>query len=487
MKRVLAGLEPAKLWEIFEDITRIPHCSKQEKLLADRLRQVAQDAGFEALQDGVGNLLLRVPASPGRESAPSVTLQGHLDMVCEKNTEKQFDFCSDPLELVIDGDWLKANGTTLGSDNGIGIAAALAAALDKNVVHGPLEILATVDEESGLTGAMGLSAELLHSRFLLNLDSEETNAIYIGCAGGGGVNTRLPLKAAATTPGLRGGRLTVKGLAGGHSGLDIILNRGNAIKLLARALYDLTPLDAALCEMQGGDKHNAIPREAWATLVLPADGWPAAMASVKKNLADFRHEYPNEPNLQITLVEAPAPSTTLFPDSQNTALNLLLGYPNGVLAMSRAVPGLVETSNNLASVKIEGGFLQCHNSPRSSNDVAMRGLLDQLQAIGKLAGAANEEEDTYPGWQPNMDSPVLQLARQVHQELFNVEPQAAAIHAGLECGIIGEKFPGMDMISFGPDIRHPHSPDERVNIPSVDRFWNFLVALLDAIATGRLA
>jgi len=486
MSRVLASLEPGKLWEIFEEITKIPHCSKHEEAMAAYLQQTAKDAGLECLQDQVGNLVVRIPATPGRENAPAVALQGHMDMVCEKNADKDFDFCTDPLELVIDGDWLKASGTTLGSDNGVGLAAALAVALDPSIIHGPLEILATVDEESGLTGAMGLTADLLRSRLLLNLDSEETNKIYIGCAGGGGVNTRLPLKATATAAGLVGGRLTVKGLAGGHSGLDIILNRGNAIKLLVRALYDLTPLDASLCEMWGGDKHNAIPREAWATLVLPADSWDAARASVNKNLDDFRREYPNEPNLLIALEDIDAPATTLFPESHNAVLNLLLGYPDGVLAMSREVPGLVETSNNLASVKMEGGFLQCHNSPRSSNDVAIRGLLDQIQAIGKLAGAANEEEDSYPGWQPDMASPVLKLARQVHRELFDVEPEAAAIHAGLECGIIGEKFSGMDMISFGPDIRHPHSPDERVNIPSVDRFWNFLVALLDAVATGRL-
>lgn len=479
------GLEPKLLWELFAQIAAIPHGSGDEAALAAHLAQVAENAGLQTRRDAAGSLLVSAPATPGYEDAPTVVLQGHLDMVCEKNADVEFDFARDGIRLRRDGQWLRAHGTTLGADNGIGVAAGLAAALDETVVHGPLEILLTIDEESGLTGARQLEPDLIEGRVLLNLDSEEPGALYVGCAGGAGVEITLPLEFVTPGPGT-GVRLTVKGLRGGHSGIDIIDNRGSAVKLLARLLRELTELGVAVADIAGGDKHNAIPREASA-LVAIAEGQVDAVTKWVGALAEeFRHEFPADENLAVEMALAELPTRVLAGPSQAKAVALIVALPHGVLAMSRDVAGLVETSNNVAAVRIAGEALVAANSPRSSNDAAMQGVIAQIAACGELAGAAVAVDEGYPGWQPNLASPIVKLAEAVHQEVHGKAPAVKAIHAGLECGIIGEKVGGMDMVSFGPWIQNPHSPDERVHIGSVADFWEFLKALLAAVAEGRL-
>lgn len=485
MSDAIQGLEPKLVWKIFQEISQIPRCSKNEQGVLAFLKQKAWDVNLETPMDEIGNLCVKVPATKGYKDAPVTILQGHLDMVCTKNADVDFDFANDPIRLVRDGDWLKADGTTLGADNGIGVAAAMAVALDSQAVHGPLELLFTIDEETGLTGALGLSEELVDGRILLNLDSEEMDLVYMGCAGGSGVNTRLPINWTAPSNSYAGAKLSIKGLRGGHSGADIHENRGNAICLLARALYHLTQFEYELADFASGDKHNAIPREGHAHLAV-ADSQFSAMTEKVKNLeSDFRKEYNRDSNLSVTLEKAETPDRVFSEDSASAAIRMLLAFPCGVEAMSQDLENLVETSNNIAIAHLQGDALYVHNSPRSSLAEAMRGTLDKILAAGELAGAKNEEEESYPGWQPNPDSRILNLVENVHLDLFGKAAERRAIHAGLECGVIGEKFEQMDMVSFGPEINNPHSPDEVVQISTVDKFYRLLLAVLEAIAKGK--
>jgi len=484
MSEALKGLKPEKLWELFAQISNIPHGSKNEAVLAAYLCQVAEKEEFTVKQDAAGNLCVFAPAAPGHEKAPTVVLQGHLDMVCEKNEAVEFDFTKDAIQLVRDGDWLKADGTTLGADNGIGVAAALAIALSKNILHGPLEILLTVDEETGLTGAMRISPSLVKGRILLNLDSEETGTVCIGCAGGSGVTTHLPLKWEDTQDKAVGIKLKLTGLWGGHSGMDIHKNRGNAVKLITRNLLALKELDIALADFNSGDKHNAIPREGSAILVLPLDNMPKAQKIISDQLKSFKSEFPNERQMHVSANQVSLPARVLCKESCKNVLNMLMAFPNGVLAMSRDIPGLVETSNNLASAHIKGDALITHNCSRSSFSQALQTTVGQIVDISNLAGAANHIEESYPGWQPNPDSKILQILEDVYEELFESRPKREVIHAGLECGVIGENLSGMDMISFGPDITNAHSPAEAVSISSVEKLWKLLVGVLGKVAKG---
>lgn len=484
MSEALKGLQPEKLWELFAQISSIPHGSKNEAVLAAYLRQVAEKAGFDIRQDDVGNLSISVPATPGYEKAPTVVLQGHLDMVCEKNEEVDFDFTKDAIRLVRNADWLKADGTSLGADNGIGVAAAVAVALSEDIVHGPLEILLTVDEETGLVGAMGLSPSLVGGRILLNLDSEKTSTVCIGCAGGGGVTTHLSLAWGDVPKGMVGLELKLTGLRGGHSGLDIHENRGNAVKLMTRNLRELRRLGIALASFHSGDKLNAIPREGSAIVALPGNQVSKVQEIINNQLKVFRAEFPRERQIHISSSQISPPRRVLSGEAFDTALNMLMAFPNGVLAMSHDIPGLVETSNNLSSAHIESEVLIAHNTPRSSLPQALQATIDQIVAVSNLAGATSQVEESYPGWQPNLDSKVLHILEDVYEELFGNRPAREATHAGLECGIIGEKLGGMDMVSLGPDLVNAHSPDEAVNISSVGRFWTLLVAILDKIAKG---
>lgn len=488
MSDSVARLEPTSLWGHFHGMTQVPRPSKHEERISAWVEDIAAKHGFEVVKDSIGNLVLRVPASPGLESAPTVVLQGHLDMVCEKNKDTEHDFMNEPIHTRVDGEWVCAAGTTLGADNGIGVAAALAAATDDTVRHGPLELLFTMDEETGLTGAKNLDASMIRGRTLLNLDSEEDGVIYVGCAGGADVHLDLDATLASPTAGTTAYVLEVGGLRGGHSGLNIDENRGNAVKLLTRtllaAIADGVPFD--LAAIDGGDKHNAIPREAEAT-VYASDADAARLKATAGRMLDaFRTELAGvDDGLTITLRAADgAPDQVLQSADRDRLLRLLAAIPHGVQAMSNDIPGLVETSNNLAAIKQDAARLSMLTSSRSSIQSAIDGVIGSIQAAGELAGAAVEVQVGYPGWKPNLDSAVLGVVRGVYTDIWKKDPEITAIHAGLECGLLGERVPDMDMVSFGPRIEGAHSPEERVHIESVGRFWTALKAVLEKLAAA---
>ncbi|RMG68571.1 MAG: aminoacyl-histidine dipeptidase [Calditrichaeota bacterium] len=486
MKEAIAGLEPALLWEHFYQLSQIPRCSKHEEKARAYVIEVAQRNNLEYRTDSAGNVVVKKPATPGMENRPTVVLQSHLDMVCEKNKDTEHDFSRDPIRLKREGDWLTAEGTTLGADNGIGVAAALAVLESTSLKHGPLECLFTIDEETGLTGATMLDPNLLEGRMLLNLDSEEDGAIYIGCAGGRDTELLLALDTETAPAGMKAVRIRVGGLQGGHSGLNIHEGRGNAIKLLARFLWKQAPqLNLRVASIDGGSKHNAIPRECDAVVYLPSDQMDKLKAAAEAYSRIFKNEYRLiDPGVFLEVAETgfEAPSDVLTPELQKRTVNLLFALPHGVIAMSHAVPGLVETSTNLAVVHTEGSAIRIVTSQRSSVQSELDEIVDQVCATGELAMAEIQQGNGYPAWQPNPDSPLLKRAEKVYQDLFGTAPEVKAIHAGLECGIIGDKFPGMDMISFGPTISGAHSPDEKVQISTVEKFWKFLTTLLAEIA-----
>jgi dipeptidase D len=489
MAAELSKLEPQAVWSQFDRILQIPRPSKHEQRIAAHVLELASRRGVSADRDGAGNIVVRVPASAGHEQAPLTVLQSHLDMVCEKNSGTEHDFMQDPIRPRIEGDWVYATGTTLGADNGIGVSCALALLEAKDVTHGPLELLFTLDEETGLTGAKNLSPKLLHGRRMLNLDSEEDGSIYIGCAGGRDSKLRLRPVWSAATAGLPSWRLAVTGLRGGHSGVQIHENRGNAIKILARLLRAAQSAGARfeLSALAGGGKHNAIPREASAELWAGKEDVDKIRAVLEQLRPQLRIEFEGiEEKLQAELTSrAGAPAQFLDGASRDRLLRLLEALPHGVLGMSLAVPGMVETSNNVAVVTQDEepkGTVTVWTSSRSSVAPILDALVSQIRSVGELAGCEVETADGYPGWKPNAKSPVLGVAQQVYQQTFGKAPQVTAIHAGLECGLIGEIYPEMDMISIGPQIEAPHSPDERVQISSVQRFWSYLGGLLAALA-----
>ncbi len=486
MKEAIEGLEPRALWEHFYQIAQIPRCSKHEEKIRDYVIEVAKRNGLEYKMDAVGNVVVKKPATPGYENKPGVVLQGHLDMVCEKNKDTEHDFSKDPIKLVRDGDWITADGTTLGADNGIGLAAALAVMESKDIQHGPMEFLFTIDEETGLTGATEISPDMLEGRYLLNMDSEEDGALYIGCAGGQDCELYLPVETEEVPAEFTAVQVKVGGLSGGHSGLNIHEGRGNAIKLLNRFLWKILPqVGGRLAYIEGGSKHNAIPREADAIVYLPT----TRVEDLKKYAEDYQAIYRDElsaidPDVTLTVVQDgfTAPEKMYTSQLHNKLLNLLYSIPHGVIAMSHAVPGLVETSTNLAVVGVKDNKVSILTSQRSSVGTELTDIHDMVRACGYQAGAEVHSGGGYPAWKPNPDSPLLKKSIEVFKSLFGKEPEIKAIHAGLECGIIGDKFPGMDMISFGPTIEGAHSPDERVQISTVERFWKFLVKLIEHLA-----
>ena len=480
----VSELEPQELWRHFDEILTIPRGSKEEEQIRQYLVAVAERNGLSYQQDGTGNLVVRKPAAAGREGAPVTILQSHLDMVNEKNSDVEHDFSQDPIRPQQDGDYLKASGTTLGSDNGIGVAAMLALMESTETDHGPLELLFTIDEETGLTGAASLDASMLQGRTLINLDSEEESSLCVGCAGGADSNLTLRLGSAETPAGTVGLTVRLHGLKGGHSGIDIHLQRANAVKLLARMLFAASLEHSFhLATFEGGNKHNAIPREATATLAV-AEGVKESLAELLGGaFAEIEAEFhPAEPEMKLELSSADPPSTVWDDATGRAVLELVNGLPHGVLSMSYDIPGLVETSTNLATVKAHNGSLEIGLSSRSSVASALVALRQRIRATASLAGAAVEEGNGYPGWKPDLDSRVLAVVKHVHQRELGADPEVEAIHAGLECGLIGEMIPGMDMISFGPQIENPHSPDERVKIDSVDRFYRLLTATLKELA-----
>ena len=483
----VAEIEPQALWKHFDALLSIPRPSKQEERARRYVLDLAARKGFRHREDATGNLVVEKPASPGKEGAPIVVLQGHLDMVTEKNSGTVHDFERDPIVPRRDGDWLKATGTTLGADNGIGAAALLALMEADDLVHGPLELLFTVDEETGLTGVLALDSEAiaLRGRLLLNLDSEEEGKVTVGCAGGAASRMDLPLDTAPSPEGTVALDVKLSGLQGGHSGVEIHLQRGNAVKLLARILLaaaQQTPFH--LTAFQGGNKHNAIPREASARVAVPAGGRDAFTAAVEREAAAIRDEIRTvDPGLTIEITEASeAPDRVWTSEATRKVLDLLNALPHGVQVMSNDIPGLVETSLNVATVAASNGDLSILISLRSSVASAMRDSKRRVRAFAELASAEVTETEGYPGWKPNLDSPLLAIFRKVHERVTGSDPKLEAVHAGLECAVLGDKFPGMDMISFGPIIKGAHSPDERVKIDSVGRFYELLKELLAELA-----
>ena len=475
------GLKPELLWKHFAALANIPRCSKNEAAAAQYVKDWAAEKGFEASVDDMGNVLVRVPGTAGLEAAPAVVLQGHLDMVGEKDSDSPHDFDKDPIPVKIEGDWISAEGTTLGADNGVGLAASLAVGEDPDAAHGPLELLFTVDEETGLTGAQGLKAGFVTGKTMLNLDSEEEGAVYVGCAGGADSAIDLPV----TREAAAGEAVAVKvsGLRGGHSGLDINTGRGNAIQLLAWYLTRLTDeTDFALVAFAGGDKHNAIPREATATVLLPEGGKAKAEALLAATLADAKTILGGCDAGVAMALGAGEPGDALSAGSRDAFLDLVLALPHGVLAMSQDVDGLVETSTNLAVARLEADGAHMEESTRSSVMPALAMAQQGIFALARVAGATPSTHGGYPGWQPNMDSEVLNKTKAVHEELFGKVPEVKAIHAGLECGIIGEAMGGMDMISFGPEIHNPHSPSECMKISTVAPFYELVKGVLAALA-----
>ncbi len=483
-----AGLTPSSLWKHFEVFTQTPRPSGREERIAAYVLAWANERGFASERDGAGNVIVRVPGTPGREKAPVVVIQGHLDMVCERNSDSPYDAEKDPLHVARDGEWLKATGTTLGADNGIGVAAGMAAADDPDVVHGPLELLMTLDEETGLTGAQNLDGSRLMGRTLLNLDSEDMGVLFVGCAGGCDTRIRFAPERGPLPAGAVLLDVAVSGLLGGHSGLDIVRNRANALHVLARVLdgaHAVAPLSIAT--LAGGSKRNAIPREATATIAVEAGRADAVREAIESGAVAIRHAFETlEPNLAVRVTATPAaamPASAWTAEASARVVQLLRAIPSGVIAMSQDIPGLVETSTNLGvATTSDDGALEVITCSRSSVAEALDGVIAQIDAIAKLAGANAQAHGRYPGWKPNLRSHVLEVTKQAHARLFGNEPQVTAIHAGLECGLLGERVPGMDMVSFGPDIRGAHSPDERVHVGSVERFWKLLAAVLDDLS-----
>jgi dipeptidase D len=481
MTVAIKDLHPARLWHYFAELSAIPRCSKHEELAARYVLTTAKRFGLEAFLDTAGNVIARKHAAPGRDSAPMVALQSHLDMVCEKNNDRAHDFSRDPIELVRDGNFLRANGTTLGADNGIGVATALALMEDHGVSHGPLEFLFTVDEETGLNGANNLAPGLLKSRMLINLDSEDEGVVYVGCSGGVDTTGNLPVRFEPLPAKHRLMSIRVRGLRGGHSGLEIHVGRGNAIKLLARTLAALEPL--RLCSIQGGNKRNAIPREAQALIAVPLAAVEKMAAGVAAMQKTFTVEIAAvEPDLRVSLeAAANKPRRVMSGLSQRTVVYLLRALPHGVLAMSKDIPGLVETSTNCAKVTTGAKNVLIETSQRSSVESGKQEAMNMVASVFALAGAKVKHGAGYPGWKPDLASPLLRLAQDTYEKLFGRAVEIKAVHAGLECGIIGEKYPVMDMLSLGPTLQMVHSPEERADIASVEKYWRFLAGILEAV------
>ena len=480
MSDALAGLKPQLLWKYFSQLLMIPHGSGNEQALGDYIVSVAKDLNLPWKRDRVGNVLVSKPATPGHAQAAGVILQGHMDMVNEKNSDVAHDFLKDAIAAEIKGDWVQAKGTTLGSDNGIGVASAMAVMEDQTLAHGPLEFLFTVDEETGLTGANHLARDFLKGTKLINLDSEDEGTFTIGCSGGGDSEITLPMQRKRRRfKDIY--RLRLYGFRGGHSGLDINQGRGNAIRLLVRLLYQAQEkFKFDLVRIEGGNKRNAIPRESWAAISIDGAAAKKMQLFLKDAFAKIWNEYKvveKEARYafeKITdLKEEP-----LTADSQAVLIRLLLTLPHGVVSLHPEIAGLVETSTNLAVVRCEKLQAQIVCSSRSSVASALAAVRQMIKAAAELAGARIVQAESYPGWEPNLESALLKKLTGIYSQVFGKEPEVKAVHAGLECGIIGEKYPGMDMISFGPTIEHPHSPEERVHAGSVERFWTFLTAAL---------
>ncbi len=483
---VLKELSDAhSLWGHFENICKIPRASGKEEKIIHFLIEFAKDLKLEYAQDEVGNLLIKKPASRGKENLPAVVLQSHVDMVCEKNRNTRHNFDTDPISPVVDGNWIKAKCTTLGADDGIGVAAQMAILETKEMVHGPIECLFTIDEESGMTGAKGLQSGFLNGEILLNLDSEDEGELYIGCAGGMDTVATFKYTPEETPEGTKAFKLYVEGLKGGHSGDEINNGLGNSVKIMNRFLYSAEKdFDVRLSSFNGGNLRNAIPREAQAVFVVKKE----KTESLEHFAKDFFNTVSEElsgkdPELNIRIEKTALPDHVLQKEFQHRLIASVYACPHGAFGMSHEIPGLVETSTNLASVKFtKDNQIEVVTSQRSSRESAKEDIVQMVASVFDLAGAEVEHSGGYPGWVPNKDSKILEIASKAYNDLFDVQPKVKAIHAGLECGLFLEKYPELDMISFGPTIRGAHSPDEKLDIESTYKFWDLLIEILKRIS-----
>lgn len=483
MSNSIVTLEPKELWKHFHSLTQVPRPSKSEDKIRAFMVGFGKSLGLETFVDEIGNVIIRKPATTGMENRKGVILQGHLDMVPQKNNDKVHDFEKDPIETCIDGDWVRANGTTLGSDNGMGVAATMAILESKTIVHGPLEALFTTDEETGMTGAFGLKPGVLHGDILLNLDSEDEGELYVGCAGGTNANITFDYKEQLISGQFSALKISVTGLKGGHSGIEIGLGRGNANKVMNRILFmGFKKHGLQLSSINGGSLRNAIPRESFAIVVIPQGKSQDFLADLAELTQVIKKELSAvEPSLKIEATPVSSPASVIDTETFGKLLDAVYAMPNGVMRMSNEMEGLVETSNNLAIVKSENGVILIRCLLRSSVDSAKDELEQMIHSVANLAGANSVFDGKYPGWKPNPDSPILKTMLDVYHKKYGKVPEVKGIHAGLECGILGGSYPDWDMISFGPTIRSPHSPDERVSIPTVQKFYDFLVETLKHI------
>ncbi len=478
----IKDLKPTAVWEQFEQILQIPRPSKKEEKIIAFLNDFGKKHNLETLTDEAGNVLIRKPGVKGKENFPVLVLQSHTDMVCEKNADVMHDFENDPIKAYVDGEWLKAQGTTLGADDGIGIAAQLALLASTSIQHGPIECLFTTDEETGLTGAFALSADFLKGKTLLNLDSEDEGELFIGCAGGKDTVVTFKYKKELLPDKFVGYKASVTGLAGGHSGDEIHKGLGNSNKIMARFLHEAGKrFKARLHDFDGGNLRNAIPREAFAQFSIAPKHKEDLLAFFTEFVEQVSFELKIvEPKLMIQLEEMERPKYAIDKKTQRNLIASLLACPHGVINMSSRMPGLVETSTNLASVKFKGSKIIVTTSQRSDVDSQKEYVATMVRSVFELAGAKVKHTDGYPGWSPNPDSEIKNVTVEIYQKLFGEVPVVRSIHAGLECGLFKEKYPDMDMVSFGPTLRNVHSPDEKIHIGTVQKFWDLLIGVVES-------
>jgi dipeptidase D len=479
----IAELEPKIVWEFFHEITKYPRPSKKEEKIVAYCEQLAKDLNLPLKKDDLGNIVITKPATPGMEDKQGFCIQAHLDMVTEKNRDVEFDFDNDPIQTWIDGDWVKAKGTTLGADNGMGVAMGMAILASKDIKHPRFELLLTLDEETGLTGAMQLGTDLLESDILINLDTEDDHTFSIGCAGGINTIGRYPINMESLSGDYAYYEIGIKGLMGGHSGVEIHEERGAATKFITRLLFDLTnKFGVRVASIDSGSKHNAIPREAFAKCAIPADKVTDVIEFVKEHDSVIKKEYKSvEANVSSFATKIDAFGDAIESSNLAQIIQSFYAMPHGIIRWSPDIKGLVQTSTNFAVVETKADHIEILTSQRSSVESEKYNLANQIQAVIELGGGTVEFGDGYPSWEPNMDSNVLNLAKELHAKRFGFEPTIEAIHAGLECGLIGERYPNLDMLSFGPTIKEPHTPDEKCQISTVRNCWDLLVDIVENI------
>lgn len=483
MSSEIKQLQPQALWANFDALNAVPRASKKEERVIQFAKEFGERLGLETLVDEVGNVIIKKPATPGMEDRKKVVMQSHLDMVHQKNGDTDFDFDTEGINMYIDGDWVKAKGTTLGADNGIGVATIMAILESKTIAHPAIEALFTIDEETGMTGAMGLKGGLLDGEILLNLDTEEDDEIGVGCAGGIDITASRTFKMERTPEMMTGYTITVKGLQGGHSGMDIHKGFGNANKIMNRLLFDgFENFGLRISEIDGGGLRNAIPRESRANVAIDVVHEGAFLMEMSDLAQAIKKELKTmEPDLQIMVSKSETPEAVIDLGVQEGLIKALYAAVNGVYRMSADIPDLVETSNNIARVLVKNGTMKIMCLTRSSVESSKTDLANALRATFELIGCEVELTGDYPGWTPNMESPILEVMVDLYEKMNGDKPHVAACHAGLECGILGQNYPDMDMISFGPNIKGAHSPDERVQISSVQKYWEFVLEILRSI------